>query len=500
MKLKLVVATMSILGFVSCPLFAATMTTDNASNDSSTDPKPMHHHHHHHHHYHMMRVEHESAATERREEMAEHHDYKYMGSMPCACRVSEADIVLNSMDQNMGRSMPNPCNPGWFNRIQISGGLNVDLGKMGNRNMEYMGENYQRVSANDAYLNIKANVNDWTNVFMSISYHDATTNDSNEAVLFSGEEEEGHLATEYSSAYSNNVAKFGDDFPYARNPLQMEQGFVTFANFNESPIFIQLGKQFVNFGRYELHPITRSLTQVMSETLATAAEIGFISDGFNGSLSVFDDPIYKTGNSSSSPHNHKSTTTNYALSIGYDHPNNCFGWDVGVGYLYNLIGVNDVAYIVEQINRFNTSDSAGVYNSRVGAASLYADLNSGPFTLSARYVAALQRFNIDDLPKDSISDDSSTSGGKPWAAVIQGGYSFEAWCHNQNLYLGYQVSREAATLQIPKSRALIGWNVDVIKNTNFGVEWDHDHGYSQSSGGSGNNGNLVTARATVVFG
>jgi hypothetical protein len=38
------------------------------------------------------------------------------------------------------------------------------------------------------------------------------------------------------------------------------------------------------------------------------------------------------------------------------------------------------------------------------------------------------------------------------------------------------------------------------KNTNFGVEWDHDGAYSSSNGGSGNTTNLVTLRADVKFG
>src|SRR3990167_8393541 len=109
-------------------------------------------------------------------------DYKDMAPAPEVCMISASSMTMNFMSQNMDRSMPNPCNPGWFNRVQFSGGINVDLGKFGNRNANYMGENYQRFSLNDAYLNVAAIVSDWAKAFASISYNTATINDPSGAL------------------------------------------------------------------------------------------------------------------------------------------------------------------------------------------------------------------------------------------------------------------------------------------------------------------------------
>lgn len=453
MNLKLVVATMSVLGLVSCPVFAA------------AGSKHKHHHKHH---------------------TVAQHDYKDMGALPYkdqpVCMISQNTMIMTDMTQNMGRSLPNPCNPGWFNRIAVSGGINVDLGKFGNRNANFMGVNYQRFSLNDAYLNVAADVNEWAKAFASLSYNTATIN-----APLSGNAAGtglGAIVTEYSSAYSNNVASGGN------STVQLEQGFATLGNLDESPIFIQVGKKFQDFSRYEIHPITRSITQVVSETLATSVELGFLTNGFHGGLFAFDDPIAKTGQT--------TTTTNYGVSLGYDAPSDCLGWDIGAGYLYNMIGVNDVAYMVNQINAAVTTGLTG-YNTRVGAGALYGDINSGPFTVGARYTTALQRFNILDLPKNNAL--TSTTGGKPWAAGIQAGYGFDAWGKNQNVYLGYQASREGANLGLPKSRWLVGYGIDVFgKNTNVGIEWDHDSAYSTGNGGNGNNYNLVSVRSSVKFG
>src|SRR3990167_1597310 len=124
MKLKFIVASLSILGMISYPAFAA---------------KKKHHHK-------MMN-----------QQMAQRDfkDYKDMGNMqpaPEVCTIPPSAITLVEMTQNTGRSLPNPCNPGWFNRIMVSGGANTDF-HFGNRNANFMGENYQFISLNDAYLN-----------------------------------------------------------------------------------------------------------------------------------------------------------------------------------------------------------------------------------------------------------------------------------------------------------------------------------------------------------
>lgn len=496
MNLKLVVASMSILGLVSCPVFAAT-----------TDAKPKHHHKRHH----MEREREKEREVEREPVM--HRDYKDMAPAPVVCTISQTAMIMDQETQSIGRSMPNPCQPGWFNRVQFSGGINLDLGKFGNRNTNYMGENYQRFSLNDAYINVGAVINEWTKAFMSIDYQTATINEVAQpdfiTEVTTNPRTGARTATvtavnsfpaEYSAAYSNNVTGG------SQNALQLEQAYVTFSNFDQTPIFLQVGKQFQDFSRYEIHPITRSLTQSISETLATSAKLGFIVPlGFSGSVFVFDDPLRKNQQT--------STTTNYGIALGYDQPSDNIGFDLGAAYLYNLIGVNDVAY---NVNNYNLASNS--YHSRAGGVALYADVNSGPFVIDARYTTAVQRFNVLDLPKNGVANplipvainngavtafipSGAGSGAKPWAAGIQAAYGFEGWGRNQNIYAGYQTSREAAALNLPKNRWLVGYDVQAFgKNTNLGIEWDRDIAYGRGSGGTGHNSNLVTIRSGVEFG
>lgn len=477
MKLKLVVASMSILGLIISPqLFAETQTKHT---------KKQHH---------RKIVKHTKIVDS---------DYKDMGSLPiqpvgvdAACSISEASLTLDQMTQNAGRALPNPCNPGWFNRIQLSGGINVDLGKWGSRRVRYMGENYQRLSLNDAYINLSANVNEWAKGFASISYNTATINDFESLESFRNF---GRHVAEYNAAYSNNVNGG------STNALQLEQAFMTIGNPDIAPVFVQIGKQFQDFGRYQLHAITESLTTVMTKTVATSAKVGFISNGFNGSISVFDDPISKIGS--------RTRTTNYGAALGFEQPCDQLGWGVGVGYLYNIIGVNDIAYRVNQFNLYNEDILSRGFHRHASGYTIYGDVNNGPFSVSANWVGA-QRFNVNDLPRNGVADlDSDTGipledtrGAKPWSAGIQVGYNFEGWDYfgiginkNQNVYLTYQTSHQAAGLGLPKHRWGVGVGVDWVKNTNFGLEWDHDKAYSVSRGGFGKNSNLVTLRAGIQF-
>lgn len=464
MKLKLIVASLSILGLISCPAFAA---------------KKKHHHK-------MMKQQ--MAQTDFK-------DYKDMGNMqpaPEICAIPSSAITMVEMTQNMGRSLPNPCNPGWFNRIMVSGGMNTDF-HWGNRNANIMGENYQLISLNDAYMNIGAMVNDWTKAFASVSFSNPTTKVNPSLFNKLG-------SAEYSAAYANNINA------NAVNIIQLEQAFGTVSNFDATPLFVQVGKQFQDFGRYEIHPITASMTQVMSEVLATSVKLGFLYSGFHGSVYAFNDPINKTTQT--------SRPANVGAALGYDRVSDQLGFDLGAAYLYNMIAANDIAYSVVNF-------TGGAYSSRISGYALYADVNSGPFTVGARWTGASSSFNVVDLPRNGnaslaaasaavgsgtqITTAAGATGAKPWAWGLQAGYGFNVWNKSQNIYVGYQSSTEAVSLNLPQSRWLAGYNIDMWKSanmgtTNLGVEWDHDNAYSIASGGTGNVTNLVSLRAAVKFG
>lgn len=501
MKLKLVMASLSMISFASCPLFAAPV--DTPAHKKTTHVKPQAHQKlkkHKEHKNDHPNVEEEDFQPDDTDMQAP------ISPVPECCGINPIEVIMDEMTQNFGRSMPNPCNPGWFQRLQFSGGINVDMGKWGNRNANYQGENYKRFSLNDAYLNLAASINEWTRAFVSLSFGNPTATKFTDSDHF-----------EYSSVYESNK-------------LTLEQAYATISNFEASPIFLQVGKQFIDFSRYEIHPITRTMTQVLSETLRTSAKLGFIVPmGLNGSIYAFEDTLQKINRHSRhfdcanrfEKSVRGSASTNYGISLGIDQPG-VFGWDVGVAYMRNMISAKDIAHAVTNFT------GVRAFHDRVGAIAAYADVNSGPFYLGARFTTAVKRFDHRDLPKngkaDLIGDDffephfirhhfikdefvsPGARGAKPWAYGVEAAYTFETGfgcsCPKvQSLYLGYQASHQAAGIGLPLNRWVVGYNIDMWKDTNFGIEWDRDRAYAESHGGNHkHHSSLVTIRTTVQFG
>jgi hypothetical protein len=515
MKLKLVVASMSVLGLVSCPLYAATTTKHHhkphykhVTKHHSIKPPIVKHHTGKHHviKHHEVRhkiftrhvvatqtIRHDAQSDEnlaeannsqqnwpqqqRVEQIAPEARINYKGEIARVCAASSSEMILESATQNEGRALPNPCEPGWYNRIRMSGGINLDMGKWGNRDSNFEGVNYKRISINDAYLNVDASVTNWINAFTSLSYSDPSFN--HDFVV-------GYYTPHYWTHSYSNV--------YKVDHLSLEQGYVTVGDFEQNPFYLQFGKEFLDFGRYEIHPITASMTQVMSETLNTTLKVGAIlPSGFNASIYAFSDTLRRD-------HAGGKTPYNYGFSAGYDQTGETLGWNVGGGYLHNIIAANDITRAVEMYSLHD------YYHRRVGGIALYGDVNTGAFNLSARWVSTIQRFSEHDLPQDGIADLSFTSavlpgatGAKPWAASINGGYNFTVYNRDNNIYVGYQTSREAAGIGLPKYRYLAGWDVEVWRSSHFGIEWDHDRQYQRSQGGLNKTTNLFSLRAGVQF-
>lgn len=446
LQLKIIASSMCVLGFISNPALAAS--------------EPLYHH------------------TLKHHEANSNETAGYKGEeVVSVCPVTDVyTLLMDAMSQNLGRAKPTvDCGK----PIQLAGGINFDT-TWGNRTKGYQGEVHDRFAVNDAYLNATGNVNEWVQAFIEVSYNNIDADPLKNAsitpdpLLFVNEPKPGV----YSAGYK-------------LDGLDLQQGVITLGNPARFPVFLRVGKQFVDFGRYTIHPITRSMTQVMTETLQTAVEASFISglDAFtaHGSVFAFQNPMTSD--------DHQLGKTNYGGQIGLGVINEQFGWDIGAGYIYNFTGVNDIAYATTLFNSGNL-DGEGSYEDRVGAGTLYGMINSGPFSFSAHYVSALQRFNAVDL-SETASDDK---GAKPWAADLLAGYGFNAMNYNQNIYLEYQVSDEAVNLYLPKSRWLAGYGVDVVRNTNVGFEFSHDQDYREKDGGTGDGSYRGVMRVAVKFG
>jgi hypothetical protein len=364
--------------------------------------------------------------------------------------------------------------------ISFAGGIATDVHTF-NLSKGYAGENNERISLNDAYVDIDGHVNQYVKAFISLSYDGA----SGESTHHHNGSTNGFRIYERPGAY---------DISAHPDALDVEQATITLSDFDNQPVFFQIGKQYSDYNRYTIKAIERTMTQVLTQTLRTSGELGFVTRmGFHGTVIAFDDPDRVSGlaadGTAANPSGH--STFIYGASFGFDQPNDTLGWDVGIGYMSNMTAANDVAAAV------NDGNANGTMVHRVGAIAVYGHVNSGPFTLGANYATALSKFNAVDIAKDTTNN-----GAKPRALDLKAGYGFNYWCKNQNVYLGYQKSWESAQIPLPSSRWLLGYGINVLPNTELGAELGHDIAYNQSQSGTKNsdNSNTLGLRAEVKFG
>ncbi len=466
MKLKLVVASMSVLGLISCPVFAATTTK------------------------HKYQKHQEETSYKGEEEVANYKGEAFPRLVTCP-KVDMYQPLLDLMNQNIYRAKPTvDCDK----PIQFAGGINFDYQMAGPLNFGYMGENNNRFAVNDAYLNATGHVNNWVHAFLEVSFSNirgVPLHDSDFFVVGPDASDTPKPGI-YSEAYHTNT-------------LTLQQGYIFVGDLEHFPLFAKLGKQFVNYGQYVIHPITRTMTQVMTETLQTAAQGSFISGwsgfDFHGSVFAFENEMGMVDEDdefilSSNGHRH----TNYGAQLGFGKISDQFGFDVGAGWIYDMAGINDVAYAITRFHNGETGDD-GTYEKRVNGFTVYGLLNTGPFSLSGHYATALQHFDADDLGfSDDDDDDFDDDGAKPWAFDVTGAYNFNYWGKAQNLYVGYQQSGDAVNLLLPETRWTAGYGIDVLKNTNLTIEYSHDSDYDDDDGGTGEDSNRVAVRMAVKFG
>lgn len=271
-------------------------------------------------------------------------------------------------------------------------------------------------------------------------------------------------------------------YPSNLNTLTMAEGYVTFSNFAKSPFFAKVGKSYVDFGMYNARPIVPSLTQLFTEASGTGVEGGYAgSNGFDVNASVF-----SGSKTSTSLVNNRSRVNDFTLKGGYSARNNGVDWNVRASYLNS---VEDLAW-------FNSTDFMATYNGttatfsqRSSAMSAHAGFNVKAFDVAVDYA----RFNKDF----TNTANSSAAINKPWAGGISAGYAFNTMQYPSHLALGYQMTKKAENMYVPKNRYMVTYDAGINKNVSLQAVFYHDKNYTQSEAQSNNN--MVQGRVSVKF-
>lgn len=353
--------------------------------------------------------------------------------------------TIKQLNQKTDEGEQTSIGTDWTKYVTLSGGLYADA-KAGDQTYDTQGENTNRLSVTNAHLTVQATPNTWSQLTLVTNYSGASNS-------YAPNPDDAVTSVNRNANTSDSTTD---------NMVYVDQAYVTLGDESRYPIFAQFGKQYLPFGQYDINPVVKSLSQILTETNATDAQVGFVvPEGLYGSAYAFQNAVNSDGSDGVDPYNG-------GVVLGFKKSNDQMVFDAGVGYMNNMSGVDAISNYIDQ----------GVpvegYGSAVAAVSPYASFQTGPFGINVDYVTALSYFDKTALPYELNSD----NGAKPSAIDMQASYAFNRYDMNHVLFLGYQLSNQASALDIPKKRYDVGYNVYPLKNVLVGLEVTRDTNYS----------------------
>ncbi|MCP4700075.1 MAG: LbtU family siderophore porin, partial [Gammaproteobacteria bacterium] len=239
--------------------------------------------------------------------------------------------------------------------------------------------------------------------------------------------------------------------------------------------FLSAGQMYLPFGNFFSAMLSDPLTLELGETRETALMAGFSNGGLYAAGYFFNGDAEKTGKD--------NQINQFGLTLGYSDEAGGFSYDLGLGWLNSLADTDAMQ---------NTVADAENMEDYTGGLQAHAVFGFGGFELIAEYLGATGDFAAADLAFNG-------QGASPQAWNLELDYHFKAQGRDMTVALGYQQTREALALELPESRILAAYSVDIFPNTGLAFEYAHDNDYDQSHGGTGEEGHAVTVQLSYEF-
>lgn len=287
----------------------------------------------------------------------------------------------------------------------------------------------------------------------------------------------GHSAFNFSPTSCCSAAcGFGqknDEFRFTKFD-KVDESYVTFAKFDQSPYYARAGIQYLPFGNYNRHNIPAALPQLLTQTQAAGLTIGRIGT-ISPSIYVF---------SSKSRLGGTQKIGNGGFQLSYFAPYNI---ELSIDWMYNIAAA--VNYLVPPaLSTTPATDNAlsSGYRKSVSSVCLTAKQQLAAWDGTIQYTHALNKFASDDIAWRN-------TGAKLKAAMLDLGYNFNSFVSlPSRAGASYQWSDQAVNVRgngnglgLPQHRLQADYMVNILPNIETGAHliWDKD--YRASVGGTG---------------
>lgn len=280
---------------------------------------------------------------------------------------------------------------------------------------------------------------------------------------------------------------------FARSDYSLDEAFFTLVSPKNSLLFAEGGRFYAPFGNYQLHPLTETLPQQLSQIQGDGFEAGLLSSVGEhwGNIKLVGFAIKPAVNYPNSPYPHQG---NFGAQLSYNMNTDAVGYTVDFGYLNNMGQVDYLATSTPLV--FDSAD-----HRKTGGFALDFLGHAGPFDSHINFVTLLKSF-----PETQIQFENS--GAKPKAIDIGTGYRFDLLNHDSHFGISYQHSWQAAQLSLgsvipggslPKQRVQSDYTINLLKNLAMQFQVHYDRDFSTRVEGTGKDSVTGLVRMTVVL-
>lgn len=253
----------------------------------------------------------------------------------------------------------------------------------------------------------------------------------------------------------------------------LNMGFINIGDLDITPWYFTAGQLFVPFGRFSSAMISSPLTMLLGRTKSRPVILGYKTQhgpGLFGAVYAF-----------------KSETLNgksgiAGINLGTTFNAEKLRGEIGGGYISSIADSQGL-----QLTSLSPGTSFGGFSSRtngselvnkVPGADIHGNVSFDRYSLSAEWVTATSSFRAMDLSFNG-------QGAHPSAGQLEAGMTFMFGSKPASIGVGYQWSRQALALHIPKERAVAVFNISIWKDTVESLEYRHDWDYPLGQTGNG---------------
>ena len=247
--------------------------------------------------------------------------------------------------------------------------------------------------------------------------------------------------------------------------FNLKMGFINIGNLDKTPFYFTAGQVYIPFGRYSSAMIDSPLTLELARTKARPFILGYKSQTPTG---VFASVYGFRGET------RLGRSGVGGVNLGYVFGGENFSGEIGGSYISSL---NDSAGMQNNgsvpfttFGGFSSLSNGSELVRKTPGADVHANISFDRYSLTAEWVGATTSFRTQDLSYNG-------QGAKPSAAQIEAGVTFIMFNRPASVGLGYQYSREALALNLPKQRINAVYNISIWKDTVESIGYQHDINY-----------------------